>query len=115
MPDDFPCDVFLSHSPQDKEVVRAVAERLLKDGLKVWFNEWKIKSGDSIPAKIEAGLEHSRVPVLGISASALGSDWTQSETGTFPFRDPLNQNRNFISRPIADFEPGCWSRAGLAV
>jgi hypothetical protein len=32
---------------------------LRKDGLKVWFDEWVLKPGDSIPAKIEEGLEHS--------------------------------------------------------
>ena len=58
MPNEFPCDVFLSHSAKDKAVVRAVAERLRKDGLKVWFDEWVIEPDDSIPAKIEEGLEH---------------------------------------------------------
>src|SRR5262245_27117889 len=64
MPGDFPYDVFLSHSSKDKAVVRPLAERLRKDGLKVWFDEWEIKAGDSIPAKIEEGLEQSRVLVL---------------------------------------------------
>jgi hypothetical protein len=32
----------------------------------VWFDEWEIKPGDSIPAKIEKGLEHSGVLVLCI-------------------------------------------------
>lgn len=45
---------------------------------------------DSIPAKIEEGLEHSRVLVLCMSANAFGSDWAQLESGTFRFRDPLN-------------------------
>ncbi len=40
MPDEFAYDVFLSHSAQDKAVVRPLAERLRKDGLKVWFDEW---------------------------------------------------------------------------
>ena len=44
----FQYDVFLSHSSKDKAVVRAVAERLRKDGLKVWFDEWVLKPGDSI-------------------------------------------------------------------
>ena len=57
----FEFDVFLSHSTKDKAVVRPLAERLRKDGLKVWFDEWALKPGDSIPAKIEEGLEHSRV------------------------------------------------------
>ncbi len=54
----FPCDVFLSHSAKDKAVARPLAERLRKDGLKVWFNEWVLKPGDSIPAKIEERMEH---------------------------------------------------------
>ena len=52
MPDEFPYDVFLSHSAKDKAVVRDVAERLKKDGLRVWFDEWEIQPGDSITAKL---------------------------------------------------------------
>src|SRR5438046_691023 len=68
MPGDFTHDVFLSHSAKDKAIVRAVAERLRADGLRVWFDDWEIKPGDSIPAKIEEGLEQSRVLVLCMSA-----------------------------------------------
>src|SRR5437667_4410462 len=96
MPDEFTHDVFLSYSSKDKAVVRAVAERLRADGMRVWFDECEIKAGDSIPAKIEEGLEHSRVLVLCMSANAFGSDWAQLESGTFRFRDPLNKERRFI-------------------
>ena len=75
MNDEFPYDVFLSHSSKDKAVVRPVAERLRADGLTVWFDEWVLKPGDNIPAKIDEGLEHSRVLVLCMSANAFGSDW----------------------------------------
>jgi TIR domain len=70
MAETFQYDVFLSHSSADKAVVRAVAERLRKDGLKVWFDEWMLKPGESILAKIEEGLELSRVLVLCMSANA---------------------------------------------
>ena len=96
MPDEFPYDVFLSHSAKDKAVVRPLAERLRADGVKVWFDEWVLKPGDSIPAKIEEGLEHSRVLVLCMSANAFGSDWAQLESGTFRFRDPLNKDRRLL-------------------
>src|SRR5882672_6752828 len=99
---EFQYDVFLSHSAKDKPVVREVAERLRKDGLKVWFDEWVLKPGDSIPAKIEEGLERSRVLVLCMSASAFGSDWAQLESGTFRFRDPLNKERRFIPVRLDD-------------
>ncbi|MCY2990150.1 MAG: TIR domain-containing protein [Planctomycetota bacterium] len=102
MSDEFAYDVFLSHSAKDKAVVRPLAERLRQDGLTVWFDEWEIKPGDSIPAKIEAGLEHSRVLVLCMSAQAFGSDWAQLEAGTFRFRDPLNKERRFIPLRLDD-------------
>jgi hypothetical protein len=100
--DDFPYDVFLSHSTKDKEVVRPLAERLRADGVEVWFDEWEIKPGDSIPAKIEEALERSRVLVLCMSANAFGSDWAQLESGTFRFRDPLNQERRLLPLRLDD-------------
>src|ERR1039457_6318536 len=102
MPADFQFDVFLSHSAKDKAMVRDLAARLQKDGLRVWLDEEQIKPGDSIPAKIEAGLEHSRVLVLCMSANAFGSDWAQLEAGTFRFRDPLNKERRFIPLRLDD-------------
>src|SRR6266699_3641955 len=102
MPNDFTHDVFLSHSSKDKTVVRELAARLKKDGIRVWFDEWEIKPGDSIPAKIEEGLEHSRVLAVCMSANAFGSDWTQLEAGTFRFRDPLNKERRFIPLRLDD-------------
>jgi hypothetical protein len=102
MPNEFQYDVFLSHSGKDKAVVRPLAERLRKDGLKMWFDEWVLKPGDSIPAKIEEGLEQSRVLALCMSANAFGSDWAQLEAGTFRFRDPLNKERRFIPLRLDD-------------
>jgi hypothetical protein len=98
----FTYDAFLSHSSKDKGVVRAIAERLRTDKLRVWFDEWEIKPGDHIQAKIEEGLEHSRVLVLCMSANAFGSDWTTLESYTFRFRDPLNKERRFIPLRLDD-------------
>ncbi len=95
-------DVFISHNAKGKSIARPLAERLPQDGLKVWFDEWVLKPGDSIPAKIEEGLEHSRVLVLCMSANAFGSDWAQLEAGTFRFRDPLNRERRFIPLQLDD-------------
>jgi hypothetical protein len=103
MDDQFKYDVFLSHSSKDKDIVRPLAERLRADGLRVWFDSWEIRPGDSIPAKIEEGLEASRVLVLCMSAQAFGSDWARLESYTFRFRDPLNKgnySRDFRNRAI---------------
>jgi hypothetical protein len=67
MPDEFPYDVFPSHSAKDKRskpptlmhdtggnpVVRDVAERRRNDGLRVWFDECEIRPGGSIESPIE--------------------------------------------------------------
>ena len=102
MADEFAFDVFLNHSSRDKAIVRPLAERLRKDGVKGWFDEWVLKPGDSIPAKIEDGLERSRVLLLCMSAHAFGSDWAQLESGTFRFRDPLNKERRFLPLRLDD-------------
>src|SRR5438105_14655600 len=102
MNEHFTFDVFLSHSSKDKGVVRSIAERLRGDGVRVWFDEWELRPGDHIPAKVEAGLESSRVLVLCMSSGAFGSDWAQLEAGTFRFRDPLNKERRFVPLRLDD-------------
>ena len=108
----FAYDVFLSHSAKDKAVVRPLAERLRADGVKLWFDEWVLKPGDSLPTKIEEGLERSRVLVLCMSANAFGSDWAQLEAGTYGrrnlrFRDPLNKERRFLPLRLDDAPIKC--------
>lgn len=56
MADEFSFDVFLSHSSRDNDVIRELAKRLKRDGLRVWFDQWEIKPADSIPSKIEEDL-----------------------------------------------------------
>ena len=120
----FTHDVFLSHSSKDKAVVRPLVERLRQDGLKVWFVEWETPVASvsdrrdnswraeraATAAKIDEGLEHSRVLVLCMSANAFGSDWAQLEACTFRFRTPLNKERcfstlRFDDAPIKYFLP----------
>jgi len=38
-------DVFFSHSAKDEAVVRRLAERLRKEGLRVWFDAQGIQPG----------------------------------------------------------------------
>jgi hypothetical protein len=85
---DFTHDVFLSHSSKDTAVVHAVAERLRADGLRVWFDDWEIRPGDDIPAKIEDGLEHSRVLACPAVASGRRRKAGTCGSGQLLFRNP---------------------------
>ncbi len=93
---DFDYDVFLSHSSKDKRIVKKLAKRLKRAGLRVWLDEWVIQPGDMIGLKIEQGLEGSRTLVLVMSKHAFESDWVTLERHTLLFRDPTNRRRRFI-------------------
>ena len=99
MPEDFKYDVFLCHSPKDIAIVRALAERLKKDGLRVWFDESEPNQriplsregeGTGVRAKTESALASSRTLLLCLSSHALSpADWPALESQTLHFRDPL--------------------------
>jgi hypothetical protein len=96
MAEAFNYDVFISHSSKDKPAARELAERLKKDGLRVWLDDWEIQIGDLIGLKIEQGLKQSRTLILVMSASALAAEWVTLERHTAMFRDPTNAQRRFI-------------------
>ena len=83
-------------------MVRELAARLRDDGLRVWFDEWEIRLGDSIPKKLDDALEQSRVLVLCMSEHAFASEWATLESQTFRFRDPHNKHRRFIPVRLDD-------------
>jgi hypothetical protein len=68
---------------------------LQTDDLKLWFDDWVLKPDDSLPARIDAELDNSRVVVLCMlvnesrSLGEVGAD-------TFRFRNPLKDQRGFI-------------------
>lgn len=97
MPDPFLFDVFLSHNSKDKPRVRRLAERLKQAGLRVWFDEWNLQSGETLSRKkVAEALEQSRVLLLCISPNALASGWVALERDTAIHRDPANVGRRFI-------------------
>lgn len=73
-------DVFLSHASEDKdEVARPLKQALEARGLAVWFDEIKIKVGQSIRQEIEKGITHARFGVVVLSPDFSAKQWTQAE------------------------------------
>ena len=102
MNDDFIFDVFLSHSSKDKTMVLALAQRLRQDGVRVWYDDWEILPGNSIPLKINQGLAQSRRVALCMSAHAFEADWVGMEIQTILYDDPLNKQGRFIPIRLDD-------------
>jgi WD40 repeat protein len=100
----FEYDVFLSYSNKDKDVVHDLAERLSNDGVRVWLDVWVIQPGDSIPLKIQQGIEQSRTLLMCMSPHYFESEWGKLESLSLLFRDPTNTQRRFIPILIADCE-----------
>jgi TIR domain len=101
----FEYDVFLSYSSKDRKTVHSLAKRLKKDGLRVWLDAWEIQPGDSIPLKIQHGLERSRTLLMCMSPAYFDSEWGTLEHHTLLFRDPTNAQRRFIPLLIANCIP----------
>ncbi|MEJ7809743.1 MAG: toll/interleukin-1 receptor domain-containing protein [Gemmatimonadaceae bacterium] len=73
-------DVFVSHSSEDKdEVVRPLAHSLQQAGLRVWYDEFELRIGDSLRRKIDYGLARSRFGVVVLSQSFFQKGWTNYE------------------------------------
>lgn len=73
-------DVFISHATEDKDtIVRPLASSLVSKGLRVWYDEFELRIGDSLRRKIDNGLTRSRFGVVVISPSFLSKNWPQYE------------------------------------
>ena len=71
--------VFVSHSSQDKSFVRQLCTDIVHSGHTAWLDEWEIKAGDSIPHKIEKGIEEADFVIVVLSKNAIESKWVERE------------------------------------
>lgn len=73
-------DVFISHASDDKDaVVRPLALSLQQNGLKVWYDEFELRIGDSLRQKIDRGLANSRFGIVVLSKHFIKKGWTNYE------------------------------------
>ena len=90
------CHVFLSYNKANVTVARSVGAHLSLAGVEVWFDEWKISAGDSIPGRLNEGLQGFDAFVVLWSAQASRSVWVGQELNTAIVRvlnDTTNQTR----------------------
>jgi hypothetical protein len=75
-------DAFLSHNRQDKDIARGLGAQLTLAGAYVWFDEWEVRAGDSIPGKVNEALAAVDTVILLWSTNANRSKWVRAELET---------------------------------
>lgn len=73
-------DIFISHASEDKvTIVRDLSNELKKYGVRVWYDEFELKIGDSLIESINNGLSQSNHGALILSHSFFEKTWTDYE------------------------------------
>jgi hypothetical protein len=83
-------DAFISHASEDKDtIVRQLADNLGKLQVKIWYDEFSLKVGDSLSKSIDEGLLKSRFGIIVISKKFLEKRWPDYE-----YRSLLSKEEN---------------------
>jgi hypothetical protein len=105
-------DVFISHASEDKEaIVRSLANALQHHGLKVWYDEFTLRIGDSLRQKIDRGLATSRVGLVVLSPDFITKGWTNYELDGIVTRTVSGEQillpiwHNITKQQVVDFSP----------
>lgn len=105
-------DVFISHASEDKdEIVRALANALVNEGLDVWYDEFSLRIGDSLRQKIDRGLARSRVGLVVLSPSFISKGWPNYELDGIVTRTVSGEQillpiwHNITKQQVVDFSP----------
>ena len=90
--DEFEWDVFISHATEDKETfVKELVNRLIENGLSVWYDEFTLSVGDSLRRSIDKGLAKSRYGIVVLSPRFFGREWPQKELDGLGVRERNGQ------------------------
>ncbi len=105
-------DVFISHASEDKDsIVRSLAHALTTLELKVWYDEFTLRIGDSLRQKIDRGLANSRVGLVVLSPAFIAKGWTNYELDGIVTRTVSGDQillpiwHNITKQQVIDFSP----------
>ena len=93
---------FLSHQSSDKPIVEAIGKALLSSGIEVFYDEWDILGGDSIPHEIEESISNSNILIYVLSPASVESKWVKAEYHSFLYRKINDHSLRIIPVLLAD-------------
>jgi len=105
-------DVFISHASDDKDdIVRPLAIALQKKQLRVWYDEFELRIGDSLRQKIDKGLANSRFGIVVLSKNFIRKGWTNYELDGIVTKAVSGQQvvlpiwHNITKQEVIDYSP----------
>ena len=106
-------DCFISNASEDKDdFVKPLVEALQKLGLKVWYDEFELRWGNSLRKTIDKGLVNSTCGVVVLSHNFFNKDWPQTELDALhTIKDYRGQDliipiwHNITKKEVAEYSP----------
>jgi hypothetical protein len=105
-------DLFISYASEDKEgFVDKLVHELRNRGLKVWYDDFILKIGDSIRQSIDKGIRNSSYGVVILSKNFFSKNWPIKELNALFNREDVKENvilpiwNNINKEEISNFSP----------
>lgn len=87
-------DIFISHASQDKEeFVEPLAKQLSEMGLRVWYDDFVLKVGDSLRRSIDKGIANSEYGLVVLSPHFFAKGWTERELDGLTAREVAGRRK----------------------
>ena len=103
--------IYPNASEDKDEIVRPLANALVEKGVKVWYDEFEMKIGDSLRRKIDKGLANSRFGIVVISRDFIKKGWTNYELDGIITKAVSGEQiilpiwHNITKKEVIDFSP----------
>jgi hypothetical protein len=94
--------LFVCHASEDKKAALELGSYLSSRGVEVWLDDWEIRVGDSIVAKINEGLEAASHLALLLSANSVNKPWVKREFSSALMRQLRNSSVSVLPIRLDD-------------
>ena len=104
-------DIFIAHASEDKSFVTPLAHSLKGRGLKVWYDDFVLKIGDSLCRENDKGLAQSQYGIVVLSHSFFRKHYPQKELDGLAAKEEIGRKvilpiwHNIDKQEIISYSP----------
>ncbi len=114
-------DVFVSHASEDKaDFVDELVQEMKKRDIKVWYDTFEMRWGDSLRKRIDDGLRRSKFGIIVLSPSYIADEkyWTKAELDGLFQQESIGKTllpiwHNLTKKQVMEFSPMIASKKAL--